>query len=464
MQALSSIKRIPAATTTASLLNKYKTVTSDASLFMLEKAIKDTGGQVTLQDITKALDEYVRLFKAGIASDAEVLTLARAFPRDRRFAKAAAGIGEDELMVVGGPASIEMIDREGHLITTVALTKAFDKYMENFRTRNAMVLHSDVQVGWALPAYINKAGQIFKSGPTNNGLYFITEVRKDTKVSERVREQIDGGKLRSYSIAGTALKVQNMQKGMLPYMQVDEMELAEVTVCEKGVNQGAAFDILKAELPQTGKISKEQCGYRSATPAEIASNIMCGSCTYFNKEDGTCDTVVGKFLETDYCNLYEPENEDVDTMATDGTGESSMEITISLSDDTFISKFLSSLKKEGGEKLTREEGDRLVDRLGSTSSAFNPDNPEGEEPSIFDEWEPNLENKGRTGTEENPIPDPRKMTKALAEWSSEWQIQATLDASNPIVDHDWGAAGLQQDSNISNLKNFVRENNNEEIE
>ena len=41
--------------------------------------------------------------------------------------------------------SIELVDREGHLITTNALGKAFDKYMENFRTRNAMVLHSDVQ-------------------------------------------------------------------------------------------------------------------------------------------------------------------------------------------------------------------------------------------------------------------------------------------------------------------------------
>ena len=46
------------------------------------------------------------------------------FRRNARFAKAAAAIGEDELMVVGGPASIEMIDREGHLITTIALTKA----------------------------------------------------------------------------------------------------------------------------------------------------------------------------------------------------------------------------------------------------------------------------------------------------------------------------------------------------
>lgn len=37
-----------------------------------------------------------------------------------------------------------------------------------------------------------------------------------------------------------------IQKGMQEIMQVDDMELAEVTVCEKGVNQAAGFDILKA--------------------------------------------------------------------------------------------------------------------------------------------------------------------------------------------------------------------------
>ena len=295
--------------------DNYQKVRGDSTVLFLEKADPKEGGQVTLNDIRGALDEYQRLFKAGIASEAEILTLARAFPDHPKFQKAVSGVDPSTVMVVGGPASVEMIDREGHLITTAALSKAFEKYMDNFRTRNAMVLHSDVQVGWALPAYINKGGQIFKSGPSSQGLFFITEVRKDTKVADKVREQIDQGKLRSYSIAGSAIKVQNMQKGLMPYMQVDEMELAEVTVCEKGVNQGASFDILKAEeLQQTGKISKEQCGFREATPVEQEMGIMCGTCEYFNK-DKSCDLVVGKFDDTDYCNVFKPLNTDPDTLS-----------------------------------------------------------------------------------------------------------------------------------------------------
>ena len=276
---------------------------NSSKLMWLEKA---ESGQVTVEDIGDALKEFGKLFKAGISSKAEILTLARAFPENRQYTEAAAKVGEDEPMVVGGPASVSLIDREGHLITTDALKRAFTKFMSNFRTRNAMVLHSDVQVGWALPAYITKGGQIFKSGVDDKGLFFICELRDDTKISEKVMKEINEGRLKSYSIAGSALKVQNMQKGLVPYMQVDEMELAEVTVCEKGVNQNAGFELLKAEMPQTGKIDKDQCEYRNATMEESMRGENCGHCKFFNAQDKTCDTVTGDIQSGDWCKIFAP--------------------------------------------------------------------------------------------------------------------------------------------------------------
>ena len=269
----------------------------------LEKA---DSGKVTVEDISDALEEFARLFKAGIASKAEKLTLSRAFPTNRQYTEAVTSLGDEEPMVVGGPASVSLIDREGHLITTDALKKAFTKFMGNFRTRNAMVLHSDVQVGWALPAYITKGGQIFKSGVDDKGLFFICELRDDTKISEKVMKEISEGRLKSYSIAGSALKVQNMQKGLVPYMQVDDMELAEVTVCEKGVNQQAGFELLKAEMPQTGKIDKDQCDYRDATEEEAMRGENCGHCKFFNAQDKTCDTVAGDIQPGDWCKIFQP--------------------------------------------------------------------------------------------------------------------------------------------------------------
>ena len=164
--------------------NMYQTVDDSASITQIEKQ----SGRTTVEDISDALDEYSRLFKAGIASPAEILTLSRAYPNSPTYTKALQKIGDKEPIVVGGPASVELIDREGHMITTDALTKAFKRYMDNFRTRNTMVLHSDVQVGWALPAYISKGGQIFKSGVDDKGLFFVTEIRDDTRIANRVLE------------------------------------------------------------------------------------------------------------------------------------------------------------------------------------------------------------------------------------------------------------------------------------
>ena len=278
-----------------------------SSVVWLEKA--EGGGKVTLEDIKEALDEFINLFRAGLASKAEVLTLARAYPNSSEYTSAALNLDEggEDPIVIGGPASVELVDREGHLITTQALSNAFQKFMKNDRTRNVMVLHSDVQVGWALPAYISKGGQIFKSGVNDNGLFFICELRDDTAISKKVAEQINSGQLKSYSIAGSATKVQNMTKGLTPYLQVDDMELAEVTVCEKGVNQGASFELLKAEVPQTGKVDKDQCGYRNATNPENELGINCGHCKYFNSEDKTCDVVVGDIMPGDYCRMFAPE-------------------------------------------------------------------------------------------------------------------------------------------------------------
>ena len=230
----------------------------EPNVMFLEKALD---GRVAMDDISDALEEYRRLHKAGIASPAEILTLSRAYPENPVYAKALKkmNVNDDDSLVIGGPASIELVDREGHLITTAALDNAFQKYMSNFRTRNAMVLHSDVQVGWALPAYISKGGQIFKSGVDNKGLFFITELRNDTKIAKKVMEQINEGRLKSYSIAGSAVKTQTIQKGLQSVMQVDEMELAEVTVCEKGVNQGASFDIIKAENAATQSCVDGSC-------------------------------------------------------------------------------------------------------------------------------------------------------------------------------------------------------------
>ena len=243
------------------LITEWLADSPSAEITTIEKSVD---GRVTIEEISDSLREYANLFKAGYSSPAQTLTLHRAYPDNPLYAET---VKEQDLFqkdpsVVGGPASVEMIDREGHLITTNALSKAFDKYMANPMTRNVMVMHSDIQVGWALPAYISKSGQIYKSGIGDNTLFFITELRDDTKISKRVIEEIKKSRMKSYSIAGSAIRTENvsgnMFKGEPPYMRVDELELAEVTICERGVNQGAGFDLIKSNRP-TKSCADESC-------------------------------------------------------------------------------------------------------------------------------------------------------------------------------------------------------------
>ena len=245
-------------TTDVKISTYVQDIDAESEIVFLEKAID---GKSSYGDISEALDEYERLFMGGFSTPAEILTLARAYPDNKKYQKAMVNLRleDNDDLVIGGPASVEIIDREGHLILTTALEPAFEKYMSNIRTRNAMVLHSDVQIGWALPAYISKSGNVFKSGVNNEGLFFITELRNDTKISERVRDQIAKGEMQSYSIAGSAIETETVKKGLLDVMQVNKLELAEVTICQKGVNQEASFEILKADEPATTSCIDGSC-------------------------------------------------------------------------------------------------------------------------------------------------------------------------------------------------------------
>ena len=220
--------------------NFFTTLLSEDGLDFLMKQV----GKTTKDDISEALKEYENLYDtqmnsdedSKILSDAELLTLYRATkqPKYLKLMKQRGVSDTNEPMVIGGYASVEMIDKEGHLITTEALDKAFDSFMKSFRTRNINFQHSDAQVGWNLPAWMNKAGEVFKSGVDDKGLYVVSEIRNDSKIADRVKKAIEAGEIKSYSIAGQATDKQVVTKGNKTYLQVDALELMEVTLCLVG--------------------------------------------------------------------------------------------------------------------------------------------------------------------------------------------------------------------------------------
>ncbi len=150
--------------------------------------------------------------------------------------------------MIGGYASIEIVDKQNDLITLKALKEAVNKYMENPKFRNVMTNHSNVQVGEVVESYRDKSGRLFKTEVDDVGFFVVIKLRDDIEKAKEINRGIRKGSLRSFSIGGQALeKVKKTNNEFGQYNEISKLELHEVTICEKGINPEARFDILKQD-------------------------------------------------------------------------------------------------------------------------------------------------------------------------------------------------------------------------
>jgi len=151
-------------------------------------------------------------------------------------------------LVIGGYASIEIVDKQNDLITLEALEEAVKKYMGEEKYRNVMSNHSNVQVGEVVEKYRDSNGVLHKTGVDDVGFYVVIKMRDDIEKAKEISRGIRKGTLRSFSIGGQAIsKRQRKSEEFGEYNEIEKLELHEVTVCEKGINPEAKFDILKME-------------------------------------------------------------------------------------------------------------------------------------------------------------------------------------------------------------------------
>jgi HK97 family phage prohead protease len=161
-------------------------------------------------------------------------------------------------LVIGGYASIEIVDKQNDLITLKALEEAVNKYMTTPKYRNVMSNHSNVQVGDVIEKYRDKNGNLHQTQVDDVGFYVVIKLRDDIEKAKEIQRGIRKGTLRSFSIGGQALsKRQKTSEDLGQYNEIDKLELHEVTICEKGINPEAKFDILKEEKSSmTEKLEK----------------------------------------------------------------------------------------------------------------------------------------------------------------------------------------------------------------
>ena len=163
----------------------------------------------------------------------------------------------DEL-VIGGYASIEVVDKQNDLITLSALEESVKKYMAEKKYRNVMSNHSNVQVGEVVEKYRDKNGVLHKTSVDDVGFYVVIKMRDDIEKAKEISRNIRKGTLRSFSIGGQAIsKKQRTSDEYGEYNEIDKLELHEVTICEKGINPEAKFDILKQESEVKNNMSEK---------------------------------------------------------------------------------------------------------------------------------------------------------------------------------------------------------------
>tara|TARA_R100001015_G_C4621988_1_gene179319 strand:- start:404 stop:1645 length:1242 start_codon:yes stop_codon:yes gene_type:complete len=151
-------------------------------------------------------------------------------------------------LIIGGYASIEIVDKQNDLITLEALQDAVNKYMVDEKYRNVMSNHSNVQVGEVVEQYRDANGVLHKTAVDDVGFYVVIKLRDDIEKAKEISRGIRKGTLRSFSIGGQAIsKRQRTSDEYGEYNEIDRLELHEVTICEKGINPEAKFDILKME-------------------------------------------------------------------------------------------------------------------------------------------------------------------------------------------------------------------------
>ena len=160
------------------------------------------------------------------------------------------GFGDD--LVVAGYASVEMVDKQGDLITRSALKEAFGGFMKAEAFRNVQLAHSNIQVGTVIPSYTDSNGRVWKSEVDDTGMFVVIQLRGDIEKAREVASEIRKGNLRSFSIGGQAFERVNKSDATRgDYHEIRRMELHEVTICEKGINPEAQFRILKEDKGDT---------------------------------------------------------------------------------------------------------------------------------------------------------------------------------------------------------------------
>lgn len=150
---------------------------------------------------------------------------------------------DNSRFIIYGPASVEIIDKERDKIRAEGLQVALPQLLKRARFSRD---HQDILIGEILNEFKTDDGHLYKTGVDSGVLHVVGEVWDDTRAGRETRQQILSKQLRSFSISGEVLEAQKIctdDTGC--YRDIAKLDLHAVTICERGMNPEAKFDIVQ---------------------------------------------------------------------------------------------------------------------------------------------------------------------------------------------------------------------------
>jgi len=154
------------------------------------------------------------------------------------------GTGND--LIVGGPASWDIIDPANDWVTS----KGHQKFMEKLfklpkEFQNVSIDHTSLIIGKPLLQYPEKNPRYF-SHVHEKAPYLISKIRDDDMgYTQEYRKKILNKEYKMYSIRGKALNPQFIQKNGSLVRKVDDIDPIEVAIVKEGMCPMPEIEVLK---------------------------------------------------------------------------------------------------------------------------------------------------------------------------------------------------------------------------
>ncbi len=201
--------------------------------------------------IIQTLGGTMQLKKAvvGGASTYDMQVIYKDFSKDKR----------PKQYIVAGYASPVIVDLEGHKISHDALVKDLPRFMaDGGAYANLNIMHSNITVGKIVPEFTTSDGKHYKTEVDDRGLFVVAAIRTDEAapdVCAQVIQDIEAGKIRSFSISGNAENPKFTCVGDQCFYDIADLQLYEITLCEEGVNQEAKFNVISKARQANGGVN-----------------------------------------------------------------------------------------------------------------------------------------------------------------------------------------------------------------